>query len=65
MNKDDKSSEQATKHYIKEYKELMSTRILGDECGFEWIEKGDQIEKFTLYDNYTPVKTTLGTGTIN
>jgi hypothetical protein len=64
MNKAKKISKETEKKLIEEYDRLMSTGTFKTGTAQEWSEKGDQIEKFTIYENYTPVKTSSGTGTI-
>jgi hypothetical protein len=40
-----------------EHKELMSSFENSFVVPVQWNDNGDQIEKFSLYENYTPVKT--------
>lgn len=64
MSKYKKSAKQAQKQYADEYNELMSTNSIKFANFQEWSEKGDEIVKFTMYDQYTPVKTSSGSGEI-
>lgn len=64
MSKAKKSSKVNEKQLIEEYNQLMSTGTLKTSISQEWTEKGDNIEKFTMYGSYTPVKTSSGTGKI-
>lgn len=54
-----------TNSFSKEYEKIMSKSLNPYTKPVQWKEKGDQLEKFTLYENYTPVKTTSGTGILN
>lgn len=62
MGKVSKRTSNSEIDYIKEYRDLMNE---GDttfqDVHTQWNNRGDQIEKFTLYEDYTPVKTTGGT----
>lgn len=64
MKKTDKPSKKTKKKFVEEYNELMSNSTFKMGMYHEWSEKGDHIEKFTMYENYTPVKTSSGTGTV-
>ncbi|HBH06381.1 MAG TPA: hypothetical protein DDX92_07240 [Flavobacteriales bacterium] len=64
MSKAKKSPKKTDKQFIKEYNELMSTPSFNTDLTRQWSESGDQIQKFTMYENYTPVKTSSGSGTI-
>lgn len=65
MSKVKKSSKESERKLIAEYDRLMSTGTFKTGTAQEWSEKGGQIEKFTIYENYTPVKTSNGTAKLN
>lgn len=65
MSRVKKSTKKTEKQFIDNYNRLMSTNTLKNVIIHEWSEKGDHIEKFTMYENYTPVKTSSGTGAID
>ncbi len=65
MKKNNKRVKKSDTSFSKEYEELMSRNFNPYSDPVQWKEHGDQIEKFTLYENYTPVKTTSGTGVLN
>ncbi|MBR9860220.1 hypothetical protein GYB22_05640 [bacterium] len=56
-----KAYKDSNKKFIKEYNELMSRVAFNMPYPQEWKEKGDQIEKFTMYDSYSTVKTSTDT----
>ncbi len=62
MNKSKNGINKSKKEFVTKYNELMSSKLVNPSTQKQWNEPGDQIEKFTLYGNYTPVKTTSGTG---
>lgn len=65
MSNEKKTEKKLDKAFMKDYQKLMSTNTSPFfTINKEWNEKGDVIEKFSIYDNYTPVKTTSGTGII-
>lgn len=41
----------------KQYEKLMKTSNNSFVVPVQWTTEGDSIEKFSLYENYTPVKT--------
>lgn len=46
---------------IKQYEELMESSKSSFVVPVQWTSEGDVIEKFSLYENYTPVKTSDNT----
>ena len=54
-----KSNEYSNKEII-EYQEIMNSND-GFVVPVEWSRYGDTIQKFSLYEEYTPVKTSGGT----
>ena len=42
---------------IKEYKKIMDSSNDSFIVPVQWTNEGDLIERFSLYANYTPVKT--------
>ena len=55
------SDETNIKKLSKDYEEIMKTSEKTVIVDTQWSEKGDYFEKFSLYDNYTPVKTSGST----
>jgi hypothetical protein len=49
---------------IQEYNDMMSINSHNSNVRPEWNGSGDYIVKFTLYGNYTPVKTSSSTEVI-
>lgn len=49
--------------FISEYKNILDENT--DLSDTEWKEKGDFFKKFSMYDNYTPVKTSVNTTLIS
>jgi len=47
----------ANDKFTKNYNEIMKTSENTVIINTEWSEKGDQIQKFSLYENYSPVET--------
>jgi len=64
MGKAKKSLKKVEERFIEEYNELMTNSTFKIGINQEWSERGDRIEKFTMYENYTPVKTSGGTGAV-
>lgn len=52
------------KKFIDDYNSIMKINKNTSSSKVEWSNKGDKIEKFTMYEDYTPVKTTSGSGMI-
>lgn len=50
---------------IKEYEKLMETSSDSFIVPVQWSNEGDSIERFSLYENYTPVKTSGDTSPNN
>ena len=65
MKKEKNKFEEVQNKFIEEYNELMSTHPANTETVEEWHGKGDQIEKFSLYDNYTPISTSNETSLLS
>jgi len=51
--------------FAKEYSEIVDIEKNSVKIERQWTSEGDQIQKFSLYDNYTPVKTSGSTTLIS
>lgn len=51
--------------FTREYENLMKTSENTVIIGVQWFEKGDYFQKFSMYDNYSPVKTSGSTTLIS
>ena len=63
--KTDNSSDnkQNTNSYLNDYLEIMRTNTSDFISNTEWTSIGDQFEKLSMYDDYTPVETSSNTQT--
>jgi len=50
-----------SKDYLNDYLELMKTSNGNFISITEWKNQGDQFEKLSIYEDYTPVKTSGNT----
>lgn len=55
------NQEKKDQDFIKEYKNLMTKAPVVSSLKLEWSQPGDKIEIFTVYEEYTPVKTSSET----
>lgn len=47
--------------YTKEYEQIIGVSKHTTITNIEWKESGDFFKKFSMYDDYTPVKTSSNT----
>lgn len=43
--------------FVQEYEELMQSSKDSFVVPVQWTDEGDSIQQFSLYEDYTPVKT--------
>ncbi len=55
------SSIKAKKDYIFDYQAIMNSEKGSQVIPVQWRENGDSIQKFSMYEEYTPVKTSGST----
>jgi len=55
------SKDPIPKDYLNDYLELMKTSNGNFISITEWKNQGDQFEKLSVYEDYTPVKTSSNT----
>lgn len=55
------NQEKKSRDFIEEYKVLMTKAPIVSGLKLEWSQPGDKIEKYTVYEEYTPVKTSTET----
>ncbi len=66
MSKTKKSSKKPERDYSTEYSELFGkTNYYSSLNNIEWSNPGDTIKKFSLYEDYTPIKTSSETSLIS
>jgi len=60
-----KVSEKQSDSFYREYEHIMKTSENTVIVDVQWAEKGDYFQKLSMYDNYTPVKTSGDTTLIS
>lgn len=59
------SSKTESTAFRDEYEEIVNSKEKIVVVNQEWSEKGDVFQKFSMYENYTPVKTSGSTTLIS
>jgi len=49
-------SKENTKKYKSRYQEIMKSQKDNSDIAYQWSSVGDYFEKYSLFDEYTPVK---------
>lgn len=63
MGKTDKNNNSKSENFFNDYLEIMKTNTSDFVSITEWNSIGDQFEKLSMYDDYTPVETSSNTQT--